>query len=113
MGWVAAGLGAGRTLGSVRTSLSMPSWKLVPVGLFFFMKSDMTFFDWPMAAWHTEPGRLGVGGGATRTAQARRRRLGSRQRARGCGKRAWQVESEGGQASSAAGWARVARGAPW
>tara|TARA_B100000795_G_scaffold228452_2_gene185181 strand:- start:480 stop:668 length:189 start_codon:yes stop_codon:yes gene_type:complete len=46
-----AGPAAGeRTLGSVRTSLSMPSWKLVPVGLFFFMKSDMTFFDWPIAA---------------------------------------------------------------
>ena len=68
------------TLGSVRTSLSMPSWKLVPVGLFFFMKSDMTFFDWPMAAMVKEPILLsfitaGIEG-KTQTA-SRRSRLGS------------------------------------
>lgn len=38
-----------------RTSLSIPSWKEVPVGLFFFMKSIMTFFDWPIEAIVKEP----------------------------------------------------------
>ena len=38
------------TLGRVRTSFSMPSWNEVPLGLFFFMKSIITFFDWPIEA---------------------------------------------------------------
>jgi len=53
-----AALSPGRylsTLGSVRTSLSMPSWKEVPLGLFFFMKSEMTDLDWPIEAIVNEP----------------------------------------------------------
>mmetsp|Transcript_36665 Transcript_36665/g.109031 ORF Transcript_36665/g.109031 Transcript_36665/m.109031 type:complete len:221 (-) Transcript_36665:485-1147(-) len=43
------------TLGSVRTSFSMPSWNEVPLGLFFFMKSSITFLDWPIDAIVKEP----------------------------------------------------------
>ena len=43
------------TFGSVRTSLSIESWKEVPPGLFFFMKSIITFFDCPIVAIENEP----------------------------------------------------------
>ena len=44
-----------RTLGSVRTNLSIPSWNDVPFGLFFFMNCEMTFLDWPIDAIVNEP----------------------------------------------------------
>ena len=69
-----------RTFGRVRTSLSMPSWNDVPFGLFFFMNSPITFFDWPIEAIVNEPillSRITPGiDGKTHTA-SKRSRLGS------------------------------------